>query len=450
MSLPAHFPRQRPAARDSIAARRPPTPAPGVWPDNAARRLVSEDARVRNLSCCGGYSTVEGREKLAERIDGTQRGENAMNRTIAPDSAAGRRVPHAGTRLAASLCAAFIGAAAIPSAPAADDASPIPSYVLAQERNTIEIFRRAADSVVFITNALQRRSLRTLDIATIPQGTGSGIIWDAQGHVVTNLHVIQGGNAFSVTFSDGTTRAATVVGVDPNKDLAVLKIQADGIRLVPIARGISKELVVGQKVLAIGNPFGLDHTLTVGVISALGREIHSIEGTTIVDVIQTDASINPGNSGGPLLDSSGHMIGLNTQIISRSGQSAGIGFAVPIDTMERIAPQLIRYGRVRRAGLGVQILRDNQIRHWGVQGVVIRDVQRDSPAAKAGLRSMVTDRRGNVISYDLITGVDRRSVTGYDDLYQALDGRKPGDQITVQYRRGGRDHELALVLTSLD
>ena len=297
-----------------------------------------------------------------------------MDRTTSDGSAAGRPALHAFTRLAVCLCAAFVTAAAAPRAHAADDASPIPGYVLEQERNTIEVFRSASDSVVFITRAILQRSLRTLDVAKIPSGTGSGIVWDRHGHVVTNFHVIQGGNAFSVTFSDGTTHDARVVGVDPNKDLAVLKIQTKASRLVPIARGNSQELVVGQKVLAIGNPFGLDHTLTVGVISALGREIQSLEGTTIEDVIQTDASINPGNSGGPLLDSTGRMIGLNTQIVSRSGESAGIGFAVPVATVERIAPQLIRYGKVRRAGIGVQILRDNQVRHWGVRGVVIREV----------------------------------------------------------------------------
>ncbi len=341
---------------------------------------------------------------------------------------------------------------ALCAAPAAAGKSvhpPIPEYALGSERNTIEVFREAADSVVFVTNERLQRGFR-LDIEKIPQNTGSGIIWDDQGHILTNFHVIQGGNAFSITFGDGITLPANVVGYDPNKDLAVLKVDADPAHLVPVRRGRSADLVVGQKVLAIGNPFGLDRTLTVGVISALGREIVSVAGTTIEDVIQTDASINPGNSGGPLLDSSGGMIGVNTQIVSRSGQSAGIGFAVPVDTVERIVPQLIRYGKVRRAGLGVRILPDAYAQQWGVAGVILREVDAASPAGRAGLRSLQVDRRGTVLSYDVITGIDDHTVKDYDDLFQALDGRKPGEEVTVSYERQGKRHQTRVRLQELD
>ena len=283
---------------------------------------------------------------------------------------------------------------------------PIPDHVLGHERNTIEVFRAAADSVVFVTNERLQRRFRSLNVEKIPQNTGSGIIWDERGHIVTNFHVIQGGNAFSISFSDGSTHPATVVGYDLYKDLAVLKVETNPARLVPISRGRSSALVVGQKVLAIGNPFGLDHTLTVGVISALGREIQSLNSTTIEDVIQTDASINPGNSGGPLLDSAGRMIGVNTQIVSSTGQSAGIGFAVPVDTVDRIVPQLIKYGKVRRAGLGIRILADAYARQWGVSGVVVREVEKGSPAARAGLRGLSLDRSGTVLSFDAITAID--------------------------------------------
>jgi S1-C subfamily serine protease len=328
---------------------------------------------------------------------------------------------------------------------------PIPSHALDHERNTIEVFRAASDSVVYITNALLHRSLYNLDVLKIPQGSGSGIIWDDSGHVLTNFHVIQGGNAFSVIFGDGSTHDATVVGFDTNKDLAVLKIDAAPEKLVPVARGDSEALVVGQKVLAIGNPFGLDHTLTVGVISALGREIQSLADppTTIEDVIQTDASINPGNSGGPLLDSAGRMIGINTQIVSRSGQSAGIGFAVPVATIERIAPQLIRYGKVRRAGLGIQIVPDSYARQWKVEGVIIRTVGPGSPAEQAGLRSLRADSRF-IRSFDVIIGVDDEPVRDYNDLYQALDGRQPGEGVTIRYRRDGAEAEARLRLVALD
>jgi S1-C subfamily serine protease len=348
------------------------------------------------------------------------------------------------------LAAAFL-AVAVPAAQAAADAMhPIPDHVLPHERNTIEVFRRAADSVVFVTNERLQRSFRTLDVSKIPQNTGSGIIWDERGHVLTNFHVIQGASALSITLKDGSTHAARVVGVDPNKDLAVLKIEANPARLAPVKRGRSAQLVVGQKVLAIGNPFGLDHTLTVGVISALGREIQSVAGTTIDNVIQTDASINPGNSGGPLLDSAGGMIGVNTQIVSPAGQSAGIGFAVPVDTIERIVPQLIQYGKVRRAGLGIRILQDAYAQQWGLSGVIVREVSTEGPAGRAGLRSMRVDRRGTVLSFDVITAIDDAAIAGYDDLYQALDGREPGDRVIVHYQRDGQKLETSLRLRELD
>jgi S1-C subfamily serine protease len=323
--------------------------------------------------------------------------------------------------------------------------------VLDHERNTIEVFRAASGSVVFVTNARLQRSFRSLDVFKIPQGSGSGIIWDALGHVLTNFHVLQGGNAFSVTFGDGSTLDAELVGFDPNKDLAVLKIDAPADKLLPVRRGDSESLVVGQKVLAIGNPFGLDHTLTVGVISALGREIQSLAEppTTIEDVIQTDASINPGNSGGPLLDSAGRMIGVNTQIVSRSGQSAGIGFAVPVATVERIVPQLIRYGKVRRAGLGIQIVPDSYARQWGIAGVIIRAVNPGSPAERAGLRSLRADSRV-IRSFDAIVGIEDQRVRNFNDLYQALDGREPGDEVSIRYQRDGVERTTQLRLVSLD
>jgi len=340
--------------------------------------------------------------------------------------------------------------AALAAAEETDSQRPIPDHVLGHERNTIEIFRAATGSVVFVTNERLQRHFLSLNVQKIPQNTGTGIIWDQRGHILTNLHVIQHGNAFSVSFGDGSTHPAKVVGFDPNKDLAVLKVETEASRLVPIRRGQSSPLVVGQKVLAIGNPFGLDHTLTVGVISALGREIQSLAGTPIDDVIQTDASINPGNSGGPLLDSAGRMVGVNTQILSSTGQSAGIGFAVPIDTVERIVPQLIQYGKVRRAGLGIRILADAYARQWGISGVIVREVSKGSPAARAGLRSLKLDRRGAVVSFDVIKGIGEASVENFDDLYHALDGRQPGEHVTVHYEQDGRTLRTSLRLTEIE
>ncbi len=356
-----------------------------------------------------------------------------------------------GHPLVAGLAAALgLALGAVAEAQEVESQRPIPPHVLGHERNTIEVFRAAVDSVVFVTTERLQRSFRSLNVWKIPQNAGSGIIWDERGHILTNFHVIQGGNAFSISFGDGSTHSATVVGYDANKDLAVLKIDADPAGLVPILRGKSSALVVGQTVLAIGNPFGLDHTLTVGVISALGREIQSVAGTTIEDVIQTDASINPGNSGGPLLDSAGRMIGVNTQIVSPTGQSAGIGFAVPVDTVERIAPQLIKYGKVRRAGLGIRILADAYARQWGVSGVIIREVYETSPAARAGLRGLTVDPRGTVASFDVITAIGDERIGDYDDLYQALDERRPGEQITVHYERDGRPGRASIRLTEIE
>jgi S1-C subfamily serine protease len=278
------------------------------------------------------------------------------------------------------LLAGITAPAACASQPERDEPPPVPADLLEDERNTIELFRRASGSVVYITTKERQRDFFTRNIMEIPRGSGSGFVWNRDGHIVTNFHVVQPGRTtpiYSVTLTDGTTYDAEVVGWEPEQDLAVLRIEAPREELQALDIGDSDRLVVGQKVLAIGNPFGLDQTLTTGIISALGREIRSVAGTTIQDVIQTDASINPGNSGGPLLDSSGRLIGVNTAIISPTGSSAGIGFAVPVNTVMRIVPQLIEFGDVKRAGLGVHILTLDayQRRRLGIgPGVVVQKV----------------------------------------------------------------------------
>jgi S1-C subfamily serine protease len=261
--------------------------------------------------------------------------------------------------------------------------------------------------------------------------------------------VLQGGNAFSVTLADGSSYPAVYVGGEPNKDLAVLKVDAPQAALRPIDLGSSGELLVGQKVLAIGNPFGLDQTLTTGIISAVGREITSVTGTTIDNVIQTDASINPGNSGGPLLDSRGRLIGVNTAIVSPSGSSAGIGFAVPVNTVLRIVPQLIEFGKVKRAGLGVTLFADDVARRRGVRGVILRSVAPGGPADRAGMKSIQVDARGHVLSYDVITGIGDREVESFDDLYSALDVRQPGEAVEVRFRRGNREFRVRVTLAEI-
>ena len=313
-------------------------------------------------------------------------------------------------------------------------AAEVDDLLLEDERNSIEVFERNADAVVFIRNVRVQWNPFRGDVTEQPQGTGSGFVWDVRGHVVTNFHVVRGGNAFLVTFADGTTYEAALVGHDENKDLAVLHIDAPEEALRPIVVGRSSTLRVGQKVLAIGNPFGLDHSLTTGVISALGREIRSVGGTPITDVIQTDASINPGNSGGPLLDSRGRLIGVNTAIYNSTGSNVGIGFAVPVKTVQRVVPQLIRSGRTRRAGLGVGLVPSRWARRLGLDGVGIGEVYRDTPAERAGLQPLMIDRFGRLVAGDVIVAVGGQPVHDFDDLYRVLDQYEPGDRVDVRLR----------------
>lgn len=321
--------------------------------------------------------------------------------------------------------------------------------MLEDERNTIDVFRNTSNSVVFVTSTQLQRSYFGLSTQQVSQDTGSGFVWDDDRHIVTNFHVVNGSNSFSVSFANGNVYEAKLIGIDPYKDLAVLEMDKSVAMPSPLARGSSSDLMVGQKVLAIGNPFGLDHTLTTGVISALGREMQSLANTTIEDVIQTDASINPGNSGGPLLDSAGRLIGVNTSIVSQSGQSAGIGFAVPVDTVKRVVPQLIKEGRVRRVGIGVRILPDHQAANWGVEGVIIREPVPGGPAAAIGIRAMEVDRQGNVYA-DIIIGIDDKRIAKFDDLFRVLDTRKPGDEVTLHLNRGGEVSQVLIKLQELE
>ncbi len=286
-----------------------------------------------------------------------------------------RRTP---TRLLGGLLLAVLGFVAgvgwgaLPAQPGSAPPGPRPVSPPIElgrgERDTIELFRRTAPSVTFITSIARRRDFFSLNVYEIPQGTGSGFVWDDAGHVVTNFHVIRGSSRAQVTLADQSTWDATLVGAAPEKDLAVLHIEAPEELLNPVQVGTSSDLQVGQRVFAIGNPFGLDHTLTTGVISALGREIDSQTDQPIRDVIQTDAAINPGNSGGPLLDSGGRLIGVNTAIVSPSGAYAGIGFAIPVDTVNWVVPELITRGRIERPTLGVELAAEQLLARLGLEG----------------------------------------------------------------------------------
>jgi S1-C subfamily serine protease len=315
-----------------------------------------------------------------------------------------------------------------------------------EERRTIDVFERAARSVVYITNVALRRDFLSLDVFEIPQGSGSGCVWDRKGHIVTNYHVVAGANTLVVRMADQSEWDARVVGVAPEKDLAVLRIDVPEERLVPITLRESSALQVGQHVYAIGNPFGFDHTLTTGVVSAIGRELRSPSGSTITDVIQTDAAINPGNSGGPLLDSSGRLIGVNTAIYSRSGAYAGIGFAVPVNTVRVIVPQLIQHGRIVRPVLGVHLLSDEVAARLGLSGVAIGAVVANGPAEGAGLRGTTRDSQGRLRLGDVIVSIDDRKVTDTDTLLRHLEAYRPGDQVAVGYLRDGKQRTARLRL----
>jgi S1-C subfamily serine protease len=303
--------------------------------------------------------------------------------------------------------------------------------------------------VVHITAISVQRDLFTLNLYQIPEGTGSGFIWDNTGNIITNFHVIQNADAAQVTLSDQSNWKARRVGVAPDKDLAVLRIDAPANRLQPIVVGSSKDLQVGQSVFAIGNPFGLDQSLTTGVVSALGREIESVTRRPIQGVIQTDAAINPGNSGGPLLDSAGRLIGVNTAIYSPSGASAGIGFAIPVDTVNRIVPELIRSGRVTRPGIGVQVAEDQIAERLGITGVLVVDVVPGSTAAKAGIRPTRREASGRVRLGDIITGIDGRKVESSNDLFLVLERYKVGDAVRISLLRDGKPVEARVTLEAV-
>jgi S1-C subfamily serine protease len=317
------------------------------------------------------------------------------------------------------------------------------------EKNTIEVFREISPSVVYITSIALRRGLFSLNAVEIPQGTGSGFIWDKEGRIVTNYHVISDASRIQVSMSDQSVYKAVLVGAEPDKDLAVLQVSAPSHLLRPIPVGEAKNLLVGQKVFAIGNPFGLDQTITSGIISALGREITSFNGRTIQGVIQTDAAINPGNSGGPLLDSAGRLIGVNTAIYSPSGAYAGIGFAVPVEEINRVVPALIRDGRLIKPGIGATLVDERITRKIGIEGILIRDVEKGSPAELIGLRP-TRQYRGEIILGDIITEINGSAVASYDSIRSVLDSFKVGDQVEITIVREGQIVKEILELTAVN
>ena len=342
--------------------------------------------------------------------------------------------------------------------PALDQAAAQPRPIAARgdlaadEKATIELFERSKGSVVYISTTARVLDLFSRNIFTIPQGTGSGFVWDELGHIVTNNHVIVNAAGARVRLNDGRDYNATLVGASPAHDLAVLRITVAHRRPPPLPIGTSADLKVGQKVFAIGNPFGLDWSLTTGIVSALDRALPDDEGKGALEhMIQTDAAINPGNSGGPLLDSSGRLIGINSAIFSPSGAYAGIGFAVPVDTVNRVVPQLIAKGKYIRPVLGIQIddyLNQLITRQAGLKGVVILKVSPGSPAAAAGLRGARIDPDGHIVPGDIITAVDGKPVDGVLRLLGRLDEHQVGDTVKLTVRRDGKDVEIPVTLNA--
>ena len=314
------------------------------------------------------------------------------------------------------------------------------------EKSTISLFSSRSKAVVHITTIRVQKDFFRLNALAVPEGTGSGFLWDAQGHVVTNFHVIQGADGARVTLPDHRSFEAKLVGTSPRNDIAVLRIDAPAAELTPLALGTSSDLAVGQQVFAIGSPFGLDYTLSTGVISALGREIEGVSGLPIVGAIQTDAAINPGNSGGPLLDSSGRLIGMNTSILSPSRASAGIGFAIPVDTIARAVPQILKYGREIRPSIGVVLVEDQLTRRFGLRGALIHHVLPDGPASKVGLRPTRQAQGGGIELGDLVIALDGERVESTADLYLALEKRKQGDKVKLGVVRGNDRLEVEIEL----
>jgi S1-C subfamily serine protease len=376
---------------------------------------------------------------------------------------AGAAAFFAAPRMAASAARAAAGVAAASALAEASDAAPgvvpvqysaVSASVLADEQNNIDVYDRVNKSVVYITTITMEYSYF---FEAMPQeGTGSGIIIDTEGHVLTNYHVIKGADQLRITLSDGTELEGKVTGTDPENDLAVVKFDPKGRVVVPVTFGTSTNLKVGQKVLAIGNPFGLDRTLTTGIISALGRPLENSEENTVIrSTIQTDAAINPGNSGGPLLNSRGELIGINSAIYSPSGASAGVGFAIPVNTAERVVQELLQFGVVRRGWIDITPIQlfPALVSYFKLpvkNGVLVSDA--GASARQAGLRGgdqASAVRYGRTIIYgggDIIVEVGGQKVASYSDLLGALEQTKPGEVVSVKVMRAGQEKSFSVKL----
>ncbi|MDH4469239.1 MAG: trypsin-like peptidase domain-containing protein [Bacteriovoracaceae bacterium] len=325
-----------------------------------------------------------------------------------------------------------------------------PNILQEIDKSFISIYKESVPSVVNVTNVKKFRDSFFGDTYQQETGGGTGFIWNDEGYIVTNFHVVQDPNAtFMISFYKTKEQLeARVVGVEPKLDVAVLKVKKLPAGTKPISVGKSGNLQVGQMSSAIGNPLGLDYTFTTGVVSALGRKIDGIGGVKISNMIQTDAAINPGNSGGPLINSSGELIGMNTMIFSASGTSAGLGFAVPVDSISRVVPDLIKFGKIIRPALGIVPLPDQYLSHLKLdqKGLVVAAIPEGSNAEKAGLRGMRRDRRGQIFMGDIITKIDDQSIESVDSIFEILDKYKIGDVVKLTIIREGEKKPLIVSL----
>ena len=323
------------------------------------------------------------------------------------------------------------------------------SELASDEKATIDLFENSRNSVVFITTSTQVQDFWSRNTFSVPRGSGSGFFWDESGHVITNYHVIENASQATIKLANGKDYSATLVGASPLHDIAVLKINISNNHSPPLPIGTSHDLKVGQKVYAIGNPFGLDWTFTNGIVSALNRSLTEENGNTVEHLIQTNAAINPGNSGGPLLDSAGRLIGINTAIYSPNGANAGIGFAVPVDTVNRVVPQLIRNGKYTRPTIGIEIdesINERLAEILEIKGAVILKVPSGSAADLAGLKGVTVLQNGSIIPGDIITAINGKPVDSVGKLAAMLDDFKVGEKIRLTVARKGANREVDVIL----
>ncbi len=360
------------------------------------------------------------------------------------------RMPLGVVLLSLSVVAMLLGmtyrSAAVLSMDARPRAVAARGQLMADEEVAIKAFNAVSSSVVFITSKQVSRDLFHLHATEVEEDAGSGFVWDPDGYIVTNYHVVGNSQSVRISLGDQSVHTARRVGVEPDKDIAVLKIDAPPHLLPAIPLGTSRDLQVGQRVYALGNPFGYDQTMTSGIISGLGREITGKGGRPIKGVIQTDAPLNPGNSGGPLLDSAGRIIGMNTAILSPTGANAGIGFAIPVDCINRIVPQIIRGDTTPQPQLGVTTAEDHLARGLGLDGVLLLTVTPNTTAEKAGLRGTQRNEQGKIVLGDVITAVDGQPAHTTDDFYRLLGRRKIGDTVQLTILREGKKREVPVVL----